>query len=353
MQAYYKDCVNGSPIAMTESVQPPPPPRRDGVALVALTLAILGLLAAMAVFWFSQMRMQDLQLQLAQRIGEFDNSSREARSAATELRTTVDGLLARFSGLEARALEAQSQQLALAAMYQELARSQDERLLADIEQTLLLADQQLHMASNVRAAILGLEAVDARLARLDKPQFARLREAVNKDAARLKLLPAADVVAVHARLDVLVQNVARLRLESDADPLPRAAPKKSDGGGLDWLERIGLGTWNELRQLVRIRRLEHPELPLLTPNQAYFLRQNLVLRLLAARLALLQRDETTFRRDLAEARRWIGEYFKRDDPLTQSMLHDLQALEAMPVELKDAEIKESLGVLRRMQGAGG
>jgi len=337
---------------MTEPVQPPAAPRRDTLALVALILAILGLLAVMAVFWFNQMRMQDLQLQLAQRIGEFDNSSREARSAATELRTTVDGLLNRFSSLEARALEAQSQQLALAAMYQELARSQDERLLADIEQTLLLADQQLHMASNVRAAILGLEAVDARLARLDKPQFARLREAVNKDAARLKMLPAADVVAIHARLDVLTQNVARLRLDSDPEPPPNPAPGKVDGR-LDWLERLGLGVWNEIKQLVRIRRLEHPELPLLSPSQAYFLRQNLIMRLLAARLALLQRDEATFRRDLAEARRWIGQYFKRDDPLTQSMQHDLQTLEAMPVELKDAELKESLSVLRRMQGVGG
>lgn len=329
-----------------------PPPRRDTLGLIALILAILALLAVVAGFWFNQMRMQDLQLQLAQRIGEFDASSREARAAATELRTTVEGLLNRFSSLEARAQEAQSQQLALAAMYQELARSQDERLLADIEQTLLLADQQLHMAGNVRAAILGLEAVDARLARLNKPQFERLREAVNKDAARLKLLPTADVVAIHARLDVLAQNVPRLRLESEPDPLPKPAPS-APTGRLDWVERLGLGAWNELKQLVRIRRLEHPERPLLAPNEAYFLRQNLILRLLAARLALLQRDEATFRRDLAEARQWIEHYFKRDDPLTQSMLQDLEALAAMPVELKDAEIKESLSVLRRMQGGGG
>lgn len=324
-------------------------PRRDWVLPLALILAVLAFATTGGIFWYLQIRMQDMEVQLARRIGDFDASSREARSAAKEARTTLDDLAARVAGLEAKALESQNQQLALAAMYQELARSQDERLLADVEQTLLLADQQLHLAGNVRAAVLGLEAAEARLARMKKPQFDPLREAVARDAARLKLLPAADVVGINARLDALVQNVDRLKPEFEPDAATQSAPAKP-AGAMDWMGRLGRETWEEIKQLVRIRRLDHPDMALLTPSQVYFLRQNLKLRLLSARLAVLQRDEATYRGDVAAARLWVEQHFNRQDALTLAMVQDMKVLEAMPVALREANIGESLRALRTLGG---
>ena len=48
--------------------------------------------------------------------------------------------------------------------------------------------------------------------------------------------------------------------------------------------RLGPEVWGELRQLVVMRQIGSPEPPLLPPPQAYFLRENLQLRLLNARL---------------------------------------------------------------------
>ncbi|HEX8980529.1 MAG TPA: uroporphyrinogen-III C-methyltransferase [Parasulfuritortus sp.] len=338
---------------MSENPSPLPtpaaPPSTGWVAPLALALALLALVAAGSLFWMMQTRIQSLELQLARRIGEFDNSSKEARTAAREVRATVDDLTTRTAALEAKAQEAQNQQLALQAMYQELARGQDERLLADIEQTLLLANQQLEMAGNVRAAVLGLDAAEARLARMKKPQFERLRAAISRDSARLKLLPAADVVGINARLDALLQNVDKLKLESDQETPPPAKPR-SRSAAVDWMERLGSETWSEIKQLVRIRRLDHPDMVLLEPSQTYFLRQNLKLRLLSARLAALQRDEATYRADIAACRQWIGQYFNRSDALTLSMLQDLKELEAMPVSLQNANLNDSLGVLHSLAG---
>jgi uroporphyrin-3 C-methyltransferase len=338
---------------MSENPSPPPTPATPSspgwVAPLALILALLALVAAGSFFWHMQMRIQSFELQLARRIGEFDNSSKEARTAASEVRATVDDLTTRTAALEAKAQEAQNQQLALQAMYQELARGQDERLLADIEQTLLLANQQLEMAGNVRAAVLGLDAAEARLARMKKPQFERLRAAISRDSARLKLLPAADVVGINARLDALLQNVDKLKLESDQETPPPPKPR-GRSAAVDWMERLGSETWSEIKQLVRIRRLDHPDMVLLEPSQTYFLRQNLKLRLLSARLAVLQRDEATYRTDIAASRQWIGQYFNRNDELTRSMLQDLKELEAMPVSLQNANLNDSLGVLHSLAG---
>jgi uroporphyrin-3 C-methyltransferase len=315
------------------------------VAIAALVLALLAVVAGLGFAWSSHDRMGQLEVQLARRIGEFDAASREARVAAKAANDALADLQNRLVALESRAQETQDQQLALNAMYQDLARSQDERIVADLEQSLLLAQQQLQLAGNVRAALLGLEAAETRLAHLGKPQFAALRAAIAKDVERLKLLPAADIEGLTARLDALIQNVDQLKPESETEP---AAPSVGHlkAGAADTLARLAREAWEEFKGLVRIRRLDHPELPLLAPSQTYFLRQNLKLRLLSARLALLQRDEAGFRADLGAARDWISRYFNRQDAGSKAFAASLEELLRAPVALKAASISASLQVLR-------
>lgn len=315
------------------------------LSLAALALAVAAVAAGLGFAWVSYDRMGQLETQLARRIGEFDTASREARTAAKAANEALADLQNRLMALENRGRETQDQQLALTAMYQDLARSQDERVAADIEQTLLLAQQQLLLAGNVRAALIGLEAAETRLAQLAKPQFVALRAAIAKDMERLKLLPAADIENMSARLDVLIQGVGELKTEADSLP-PPAAPAPAEAGPADTLARLSAELWREFKSLVRIRRLEHPDLPLLAPSQAYFLRENLKLRLLAARLALLQRDETAFRADLGAARGWVERYFSLRDTAGKAYVASLDDLLKAPVALRDAGLDASLRALR-------
>lgn len=315
----------------------------------ALVIAVTAVCAIAAVAWLGYQRMQDMEQQLARRIGEFETANRQTIASAQRAGELLDGFNSRLSALELQAQEAQSQQLALAAMYQDLVRSQDERVLADIEQTLLLVQQQLQLAGNVRAAILGLEAAEQRLARLGKPQFDRLRQVIIQDAERLRVLPSADTVALNARLDGLLQNIDRLNLEHDAEPPSRTAPATQAPSQTTGLGRLGQEIWAEFKQLVRIRSLDHPELPLLTPEQTYFLRQNLKLRLLSARLAALQRDEATWKADLAAAETWVGQYFNRNDPGTRAMLSSLRQLATAPLAMDGADASASLKALAAMR----
>ncbi len=324
--------------------------RSNGVAWAALAVAVLALLAALGFAWHFHDRGQLLEQQLARRIGDFDAASREARTAAKAANEALADLQTRLLAMETRASDTQNQQLALTAMYQELARSQDERVAADIEQTLLLAQQQLQLAGNVRAALLGLEAAEARLAQLNRPQFASLRSAIARDMERLKLLPAAEIEVISARLEVLIQSVDRLKPESETEPRPPAV-LPSAPASIDGLAKFSREAWQEFKELVRIRRLDHPELPLLLPSQNYFLSQNLKLRLLAARLALLQRDETGFRADIATTRDWVTHYFNRQDEATKAFISSLDALQRAPVALKDAHISGSLQAVRAARGA--
>jgi uroporphyrin-3 C-methyltransferase len=309
------------------------------------TLAGVAIVLTLGLAWQAYDRMQSMEVQLARRIGAFDAASQEARTAAKAANAALADLQGRLGTLEASAHETQSQQLALNAMYQDLARSQDERILADIEQTLLLAQQQLQLAGNVKAALIGLDAAATRLVQLDKPQFNGLRDAIARDMERLKLLPAADIISLNARLETLIQGVEKLKPESETEPAPAPIPK-TRGSAVDTLERFSLEAWQEFKTLVRIRRLDHPDLPLLAPSQQYFLRENLKLRLLAARMSLLQHDETSFRTDLSAAREWTARYFNSRDETTRAVLASLDEMAQAPVLLKDTEIDASLKALR-------
>ena len=327
----------------------PRPPAASRLAWLAIALASAAIVLALGLAWQSYDRIQVMEVQLARRIGAFDAASQEARAAAKAANLALGDLQGRLAALEARTLEAQNQQLALNAMYQDLARSQDERVVADIEQTLLLAQQQLQLAGNVKAALIGLDAAATRLAQLDKPQFNGLRDAIAHDMARLRLLPAADITSLNARLEALIQEVDQLKPESEAEPAQKPLPTAGRGAA-DTLARFSAEAWQEFKNLVRIRRLDHPDMPLLEPSQLYFLRENLKLRLLSARLAVLQRDESTFRDDLAAALDWTSRYFNPRDAATVAVLASLNELRKLPVQLKDAEIEASLKAVRAARG---
>jgi uroporphyrin-3 C-methyltransferase len=92
----------------------------------------------------------------------------------------------------------------------------------------------------------------------------------------------------------------------------------------------GLGghIWAEVRQLVRVTRIDQPEAMLVAPEQAYFLRENLKLRLLNARLALLGRQFDTALVDLRDAQQSLERYFDRSTRRVASTLESLRQIAA-------------------------
>jgi uroporphyrin-3 C-methyltransferase len=92
---------------------------------------------------------------------------------------------------------------------------------------------------------------------------------------------------------------------------------------------------------------------LLSPRESAFLRENLKIRLLTARLALLARDGGTFAADLAQARNWIERFFNAHDPGVQVVAEELRALEALPVRVEHQELALSFNALKLIQARAG
>jgi len=326
-----------APAALPESS------RASRLALIAVILAT----ALTALFWIDvRSRIGGTQEELARRLQDIDTSSREARAVARQAQDALREAQSRISQLEGRIAESQSQQLALEALYQDLSRNRDEWQLAEIEQVLAIASQQLQLAGNVRAALLALQLAEARLARADRPQFVPVRRALARDIERLRATPAVDLPAMSVRLDSLVAAVDSLPLAFDEriERTPvKEAPAGTQGGAL---ARLGAEIWNELKQLVVIRRVGGAEPPLLAPSQAYFLRENLRLRLLNARLSLLARDEAGYREDLRASQAWIQRYFDARSRQCVDALAQIKQLSATSISFEIPTISDSLEAVR-------
>lgn len=323
-------------------------PARSASSTPAWSAALIALLALGVVGfqWYdSRMQVAMLKEELARRLADGDTRNKEAITAAQEAQSRLKDYAAKVESLESGLAESQNQQVALEAMYQQLSRNSDEWALSEIEQTLTIAAQQLQLAGNVRAAILALQNADARLQRLDRPQLAPLRKVIERDIDLLRVSPFVDVVGVSLKLDNLIETAETSPLAMQQRPPEQAAVTPADDTRSAFA-RLAREIWADLRSLVRIQSVERPELPLVDPGQAFFLRENIKLRLLSARIALLQRDAKSYRSDVQAARQWLERYYDLRDRSVAAALVTLKQLAEVDVAVAVPDINASLNAVR-------
>jgi uroporphyrin-3 C-methyltransferase len=323
-----------------------PAARLSRTMMLALVAVVLAAGLAGLSWLDARHRIGATQEELARRLHEIESDAREARLLSRQAQEALRDAQGRVAQLEARLAESQSQQLALEALYQDLSRNRDEWQLAEIEQVLAIASQQLQLARNVRAALLALQLAEARLSRTDRPQFAPIRRALARDIERLKAAPAVDFPAVAARIDNLIGGVDALPLAFEERSERTAPAKEPAGAERGFLARLGAEVWSEISQLVVVRRMGATEPPLLPPTQAYFVRENLRLRLLNARASLLARDEAGYREDLRASAAWVQRYFDPRSKLTADAAGQLKQLAGVSISFEMPTISESLDAVR-------
>lgn len=284
-----------------------------------------------------------MQQELAKKIAEMDGTSKADQLLLNRSQEEVRQLSSKLVSLEARYAEAQSQRVALENLYRDLSSSRDETALAEVEQLLMIATQQLQLSSNIKAALIALQSADARLARMNLPALTPLRKAIANDIDKLRIQPEVDMPTLSLQLDNLIASVDELPLVYQQS---RATPSKPTTANESTWQKLLHEIWYEARQLVRIENTGKAEIPLLPPSQEFFLRENLKLRLLTARLALLSHDEANFKQELKTVQRWTARYFDTKSPLTANWLLEQQKLDHTTLNIDLPDLDPSLRLVR-------
>jgi uroporphyrin-3 C-methyltransferase/uroporphyrinogen III methyltransferase/synthase len=335
-----------------------------------VAIIVLAVLLAMQT-WSTHSRFNRLREDVAKTLQKDNASNAETAQLVRETQETAKELQVKVGVLESRQSESASQQAALEQMYQDVSKNRDEWALSEIEQVLSTASQQLQLAGNVQGALIALQNADRSLSRSDKPQFITIRRAIARDIDRLKALPQVDQAGIALRLDNIIGQIDNLPLLADEKPAEPIAPSrvhpaakagvpgKGGAAAAAPAEELSLGRrmtetwrnwshemWDDIRQLIRVRTVDQPEALMLSPGEAYFVRENLKLRLLNARLALLSRNEGTFRDDLTSAQQTLARYFDTKARSTQSALALLRQVQANNVTIEVPDLSESLNAVR-------
>jgi len=362
------------PMAVLPTVPPPPTPPAAPLRLSRLwvvgavvfgTLSVAGFVSA----WHTQQRVRALEQQLVKRQQDSQDQATEARLLAKQALDGVREASGKLGVLEDRVAESQLQRSQVEELMQALSRSRDENVLADVESALRVAMQQAALTGSTDPIATVLRQADDRLARLNNPRLERVRRAIARDLDRVRSASVVDVPSLTIRLDEAVRQVDELPLVSTPErataigraatarpsPAARAASVPASAPHADepeWLAsaRRGWETFSgpflgELRQAVRVTSIEHPEAMLLTPDQSFFLRENVKLRLLNARLSLLSRQFDLAQADLQQAQAALDRYFDRSSRRVVSVEELLRQIAAQARQVSFPRPDDTLAAL--------
>jgi uroporphyrin-3 C-methyltransferase len=322
--------------------------------LVVAVLALAGLAGSVLVW----QKLNAIQQQLARQSADTGLQAGEARVMAKQAQELSMETAAKLAVTEAKLAEVSLQRSQLEELMQSLSRSRDENLVVDIDSAVRLAQQQAQLTGSVEPLLAALKTADVRVARASQPRLTQLQRAIARDIARIKATALSDTPSLLVKLDELVTLADELPIanalvsasanatgSTTATKVADSAKRKADESMLSWWTRVGSLVQDELRGLVRVSRIEDPEAALLTPEQSFFLRENLKLRLLNARLGLLSRQIDSARADLGTAGSAMGHYFDAGSRKTQTAQSLLQQVQAQMRTLEIPRVDDTLAAL--------
>ena len=319
------------------------------LAAGAIVLALLGLGASGFLFVQGQNVLKNQELEFNQKIdkaalGESENASllKDNLNRQTAIQAELDRLNNGQKNNSDQILQTQK-------AYQELLKGRINWLVDEAESMLNTASQQLMLSGNLQGAVSVLEHIDSRLSRFEQPELIPIKQAISNDLAALKNRPYVDISATALRIDRLETGISGLPLVLDGVLKPGAAPVEAANSGT-WWENTWEKSLNALKGLVEVRHLDSNDAMLISPAQTYFIRENLRLRLLDARIALLQHNGEVYQSDLNNVEATVKQYFDSKSPATQSWLKELAELKALDVRMiSDDSLKASLSAVRAYQ----
>lgn len=310
-------------------------PRGAGVS-PGLWLAWLLAAAGLVVGLLLWQKLTGMQEQLARQSREAGTQSVEARTLARQAEEGVRDMAGKVAALDARLAELAAYRAQLDELVHSVARARDENLAVDLEAALRLAQDQTQLTGSVEPLLAALRTAERRLARSSDPRLAPVGRAVARDLERVKAASIPDAAGLLARLDQLLRQVDDLPAANEV-PHARSAPATTAPAAAaeSALGRLWQSVRDEAQGLLRVSRIERPEASMLSPEQVFFVRENLKLRLQGARLALLARQYEAARADLTAAAMSLGTWF---DPASRRTQAAATLLQQVQVSTRSAEL---------------
>lgn len=327
-----------------------PPKQETFIAKAAFILALLTLLLLIWFWLSSQQHFQSIEKSLSKKLEQSQSVNQQSLALAKQADERSAKIQAKTVVIEEKLAESRDQQEVLQTLYNQLAENREITAIAEVEQLVTIANQQLKLTGNIKSALLALEAADQHLEPLHVPRATQLRQTLGNETDNLRKLPQIDPIEIAAKIESVATLCTDLPLISEHEPvLPKkiAQAETMRTSHLSRVQAFFYQIWSDIQNLVTVERFDRPQAPLLSTEHRFYLQENLKLRLLSARIAVLQHDEKSYQADLMLVRQWLQQYYDMQHPNAVKALKLLNQLIENRVSLAIPELSESLNAINR------
>ena len=355
----------GSTAAKEKSKKSPVKTTANKKRPLYIAFGVLFLIAVSAIglaaydFWLLRAQ-TSVNTQLANTQSELNNAQLELSSTQREFETRINQLGQQLQAtknqlseeIQARKNERSEHQAvnaALQSITEKLGRNSVAWRMAEVEYLLTVANHRLSLAQDRQTAISIFETADSRLEAIADPSLLKVRREIASELTALRAMPVVDIPGLALQIGSLAESVEQLPL-MDQKRLAVASEKREGTSSVEWQE-IPSVVWKDIKSLVQVRRHQQPTEPLLAPQQAWFLYQNLQLKLEQARLAVLKQNTAVFAQSLEEVSQWLSSYFEAESAAVISMQETVKNLRTVELQPTIPDVSGSLRELRLLMNA--
>lgn len=363
-----------------ESIEPPRPKKRSMAWVGYLILLIIVALSVGGWFLLQELRSRQEGLggQLSSKDQQIIEVSRQLNAVQSEMsalhsqvaslqtestteESKVERLLQEQHNLLNDRINSARSELNgnLQSIQRQLNRNRGDLMIADAEYLLSIANQKLHLIGDTKSVLAALEAADQRLLDSGDPAVFKVRESLAEEIGVLKKLAPPDVVGISAKLLNIEKKVGQLPLflphagvvhehaRKGSEEEQQAVTPEADSSELP--KDVIDTTIEGIKDLVTIRRLERRIEAILTPEEAEGIRQILILKLEATRLALLRMDNALYKSSLDSAHEWLNAHFENSSTEVKEVKQEIEDLTNEQVSMTFPDISKSLSLLRNIE----
>ncbi|MDC5804628.1 uroporphyrinogen-III C-methyltransferase [Vibrio europaeus] len=309
---------------------------KRGVKLGTIAIVISLLIGGGLTFQMQQKNAQyqaqidALQAQLEQTQtsvqSELDSTKQQAIAKATEVTHRAETVL------EQQQKSIESLQVAVADVK---GRRPNDWLLAEADYLVKLAGRKLFLEHDAVSATKLMESADQRIAALNDPSLVPLRKSMANDITKLKTVPLVDREGLVLRITSLQQQVDSLPLANALLPEAQKVEKQVVSEDVnDWQNNLMTSLKDFSENFITFRTRDGNVIPLLSPQQHFYLKENIKAKLETAIKAVYVEQQDIYRTALTTADKWSATFFNQDSNEVKEFNKALELLSKQTVQVE-------------------
>lgn len=189
-----------------------------------------------------------------------------------------------------------------------------------------LAQINAEWSSNGNASTQLLLAADQILANSTHPNLSAIRQAIREDLQALEQIPTIDTKSLLAKLSALDQKIEQYSIRTQTLSAQTTQLNKES----TWRDNLQ-NNMQQLRGLISIHYQDTTSLEPFNPDYLALLRENMRMNIQQAELAVIEQHQDLYNLALASVYKNLETGFNPNNPKTQALLQEVQALQKMMV----------------------